>query len=111
MRTPLMAACTAAALMLTGCANGGMFGRDSRPTIDEGGYVLSENDTIYRDANGTYYCKKPDGTTGMIVGGIAGGVLGNVIAPGGSKTLGTVIGAVGGAVAGRAIERGNIRCK
>jgi len=74
-------------------------------------YVLNNNDHIYRDRDGSYYCKRPDGTKGAIIGGLAGGVLGNVIAPDGSKTLGSVIGAVGGAVAGRAVERGEVRCR
>jgi outer membrane lipoprotein SlyB len=72
---------------------------------------LGDNDTIYRDRNGHYYCKRDDGTTGTIVGALAGGVLGNVIAPGGSKTLGTIIGAVGGGVAGRAIDRNDVGCE
>lgn len=103
--------CALSALPLAACAGYG----DDRPRYaDRGyndGYVLRDDDQIYRDANGNYYCKKPDGTTGLIVGGIAGGVLGNVIAPGGSKTLGTILGAAGGALAGRAIDRNNVRCK
>ena len=78
---------------------------------DRDGYHIGDNDQIYRDRNGRYYCKKPDGTTGTIIGGLAGGVLGNVIAPGDSKTLGTILGAAGGAIAGRAIDRGNVRCR
>lgn len=76
---------------------------------------LSSNDRVYRGRDGKYYCRRNDGSTGLIVGGIAGGIAGNVIAPGGSETLGTVLGAIGGAVAGRAIERsGNdndVRCR
>jgi outer membrane lipoprotein SlyB len=76
---------------------------------------LSDGDRISRGRDGKYYCRRSDGTTGLIVGGIAGGVLGNVIAPGDSKTLGTVIGAIGGAVAGNAIDRGSkkddVRCR
>jgi outer membrane lipoprotein SlyB len=72
---------------------------------------LRDNDLIYRDRNGNYYCKRDDGTTGTIVGAIAGGVLGNVIAPGGSKTLGTIVGAVGGGIAGRAIDRNDVACE
>lgn len=75
---------------------------------------LGNNDRIYRGRDGKYYCRRSDGSTGLIVGGIAGGVIGNVIAPGDSKTLGTVLGAVGGAVAGRAIDRSgndNVRCR
>jgi len=75
---------------------------------------LSNDDRVYRGRDGRYYCRRSDGTTGLIVGGIAGGALGNVIAPGDSKTLGTVLGAIGGAVAGRAIDRGgndDVRCR
>lgn len=71
---------------------------------------LSSDDRIYRGQDGRYYCRRSDGTTGLIVGGIAGGVLGNIIAPGDSKTLGTVLGAIGGAVAGAAIDSRDVRC-
>jgi len=73
-------------------------------------YRLSENDRIYRGSDGRYYCRRSDGTTGLIVGGIAGGVLGNIIAPGDSKTLGTVLGAIGGAAVGAAADSG-VRCR
>lgn len=72
---------------------------------------LSYNDRIYRGQDGRYYCRRADGTTGLIIGGLAGGVLGNVIAPGGSKTLGTVIGAVGGGLLGRALDRDRVTCR
>jgi uncharacterized protein YcfJ len=107
MRTPLMIA-VAAALPLAACDT-----YDSRPgyAYSNDGYLLRDDDQIYRDASGNYYCKRPDGTTGLIVGGLAGGVLGNIIAPGGSKTLGTILGAGAGALAGAAIDRNNIRCR
>jgi hypothetical protein len=73
--------------------------------------VLSSNDRVYVGNDGRYYCRRSDGTTGVIVGGIAGGVLGNIIAPGGSKTLGTIIGAGAGALAGGAIDQNNVRCR
>jgi hypothetical protein len=73
-------------------------------------YRLSANDRVYRGQDGRYYCRRSDGTTGLIVGGIAGGVLGNIIAPGGSKTLGTIIGAAGGAALGTAVDQGEVRC-
>lgn len=77
----------------------------------DGDYVLGRNDNVYRDENDNYYCQKPDGTRGALIGGVAGGVLGNIIAPRGSKTLGTIIGAAGGAVAGTAIDKGEVRCR
>ena len=72
---------------------------------------LAYNDRIYRGRDGRYYCRRPDGTTGLIIGALAGGVLGNVLAPGDSKTLGTVIGAVGGGLAGRALDRDRVTCR
>lgn len=72
---------------------------------------LSSNDRVYRGENGQYYCRRSDGTTGLIVGGIVGGLLGNVIAPGGSKTLGTVLGAIGGGAVGSAVDSTDARCR
>ena len=72
---------------------------------------LGRNDRIYRGSDSRYYCRRDDGTTGLIVGGISGGVLGNIIAPGGSKILGTIIGAGAGALIGRAIDDGDIVCR
>jgi hypothetical protein len=72
---------------------------------------LGRNDRIYRGYDNRYYCRRDDGTTGLIVGGVAGGVLGHIIAPGGSKTLGTIIGAGAGALLGRQVDRGDIVCE
>ncbi len=72
---------------------------------------LNANDRVYRGQDNQYYCRRSDGTTGLIVGAIGGGVLGNVIAPGNSETLATILGAVVGGIAGRAIDRNNVRCR
>ena len=72
---------------------------------------LTDGDRVYRGQNGQYYCRRSDGTTGLIVGAVAGGVLGNIIAPGNSDTLGTILGAVAGGAAGRSIDRNNVRCR
>jgi hypothetical protein len=74
-------------------------------------YRMNTNDRVYVGNDGRYYCRRSDGTTGLIVGGIAGGVLGNIIAPGGSNTLGTLLGAAAGAAAGTAIDRNNVTCQ
>jgi hypothetical protein len=71
---------------------------------------LGRGDSIYRGSDNRYYCRRDDGTTGLIVGGIAGGVLGQIIAPGGSKTLGAIIGAGAGALLGRAVDDG-VECR
>jgi hypothetical protein len=76
-------------------------------------YRLGSNDRIYRGRDGRYYCRRSDGTTGLIVGAVAGGILGSIIAPGDSKPLGAVIGAIGGGAAGAAIDSNNpdVRCQ
>jgi hypothetical protein len=72
---------------------------------------LGNNDRVYRGRDGRYYCRRQDGTTGLIIGGIAGGLLGNTIAPGGSKTLGTILGGGAGALLGRSIDRDGVTCR
>jgi uncharacterized protein YcfJ len=72
---------------------------------------LGRNDRIYRGSDDRYYCRRDDGTTGLIIGGVAGGVLGNIIAPGSSKTIGTLIGAGAGALIGRAIDDRDVVCR
>ena len=74
-------------------------------------YALGRNDRIYRGQDNRYYCRRSDGTTGLVVGALAGGALGNVIAGGGSRLLGTLIGAGGGAVLGQSIDRGQVSCR
>ena len=72
---------------------------------------LYRSDSIYRGSDNRYYCRRDDGTTGLVLGGIAGGALGHIIAPGGSKTLGAIVGAGAGALIGRAIDDGEIVCR
>jgi outer membrane lipoprotein SlyB len=72
---------------------------------------LADNDRVYAGQDGRYYCRRNDGTTGLIVGGIAGGALGAALTSGKSEALGVLLGAAGGAAAGNAIERNNVRCR
>ena len=72
---------------------------------------LSRRDRIYAGQDGRYYCRRDDGTTGLIVGGIAGGALGAAIAPGGSGVLGALIGGAAGAAVGQSVDRGQVRCR
>jgi uncharacterized protein YcfJ len=66
---------------------------------------------IYRGQDNRYYCRRSDGTTGLIVGAIGGGVLGNLIGSGDSKLITTIIGGGAGALLGREIDRGNVSCR
>jgi Glycine zipper 2TM domain len=71
---------------------------------------LNNQDRIYRGSNDRYYCRRSDGTTGLIIGAAGGSLLGRAIARNGSKTLGTILGGVGGALIGRSIGRQGVRC-
>lgn len=66
---------------------------------------------IWRGNDGRYYCKKENGTTGLLIGGVVGGLAGRELAGNGDRTLGAIIGAAGGAILGRAIDRSNSRCQ
>lgn len=72
---------------------------------------LGNNDRVYVGQDGRYYCRRNDGTTGLIVGGIAGGALGAAIAPGGSGLLGALLGGAGGALLGKSVDKSNVRCR
>lgn len=71
---------------------------------------LSRDDYIYRGSDNRYYCRRSDGTTGLIVGALAGGTLGNVIAPNGSKTVGSLLGGSLGAILGKELDDG-VECR
>ncbi|GMM94080.1 glycine zipper 2TM domain-containing protein [Qipengyuania sp. MTN3-11] len=88
------------------------YGRDYR---DQRQYNRYQAQPVYRDTrvwrgnDGRYYCRKNDGTTGLLIGGAAGALLGREIA--GDRTLGAILGAAGGALLGREIDRGGSQCR
>ena len=59
----------------------------------------------WRGEDGRMYCKKPNGTTGLIVGGAAGVLAGRAIDRRGERTTGTVLGGALGALLGRHLQR------
>jgi uncharacterized protein YcfJ len=73
--------------------------------------ALTRNDRIYRGNDGRYYCRRSDGTTGLIIGGAVGALLGNAVDGGRSSLLGTLIGGAAGAALGREVQRGQVRCR
>lgn len=76
-----------------------------RPVDDRyaGGYAGQ----TWRGDDGRTYCRRPDGTTGLLIGGAGGALLGRAIDGGRNRALGTILGGAAGALAGRAIERGS----
>jgi hypothetical protein len=59
----------------------------------------------WRGSDGRLYCKRPNGTVGMIVGGAAGVLGGRAIDRRGNRTTGTVLGGALGALLGRHVDR------
>jgi uncharacterized protein YcfJ len=65
----------------------------------------------WRGKDGRLYCRNTDGTTGLVVGGVAGALLGRTVDTNGDRTVGTLGGAALGALAGREVERAGSRRK
>ena len=61
----------------------------------------------WRGRDGRIYCRRPNGTTGLIIGAAGGALVGRAIDGGRNRTLGTIAGAAGGALLGREIQRSN----
>ena len=78
------------------------------PAIAGGGYYKGR---VWRDSNGHYRCKRPNGTTGLIVGAAGGALIGRAIDTKGERATGTLIGAAAGALVGREIDRSRVKCR
>jgi len=75
-------------------------------------YYTSNNGVRYwRGDDGRYYCKRSNGTTGLIVGAAAGALAGRAIDTRGERTTGTILGAAAGALLGKELTSGNVRCR
>lgn len=65
----------------------------------------------WRGDDGRAYCRRGDGTTGLLVGAGVGALLGRTVDTRGDRTVGTLLGAIGGGLLGREIDRGDVRCR
>jgi outer membrane lipoprotein SlyB len=73
-----------------------------------------QGQSSWRGSDGRMYCRKPNGTVGLVVGGAAGALVGREIDKRGDRTTGTVLGAAVGALLGRHVQRNVIssrRCR
>lgn len=91
------------------------YGRyDNRGYNDYGRYgePVYSNTRVWRGNDGRYYCRRSNGTTGLIIGGAAGALIGREVAGyRGDRTLGAILGAGVGALLGREVDRGGSRCR
>ncbi|MCB5424194.1 glycine zipper 2TM domain-containing protein [Altererythrobacter sp. CC-YST694] len=72
---------------------------------------ISHNDRVWRGNDGRYYCKRDNGTTGLIIGAAGGALVGRAIDTRGDRAVGTILGAAVGGLLGREIDRGEARCR
>jgi hypothetical protein len=61
------------------------------------------------DSQGRLRCKRPNGTTGLIVGAAGGALIGRAVDTRGERLTGTIIGAAAGALIGREVQRSRAR--
>jgi len=73
--------------------------------------VITRGDRVWRGSDGRYYCRRGNGTTGLVVGAAVGALLGRQLDGGRDRTLGTVVGAAAGGLLGREIDRGDLKCR
>ena len=86
------------------------YGHGSRYSryYDQRGYY---HGPTWRGQDGRRYCRRSNGTTGLIIGGAGGALLGRAIDTRGERTTGTILGAVAGALLGRELQRSRSRCR
>ena len=75
-------------------------------------YRETQNGVRYwRGNDGRYYCRRGDGTVGLLAGAALGALLGRAIDTRGERATGTILGAAAGAFIGNEIARGPTRCR
>lgn len=83
--------------------------RYGRPYYDNAVYADAR---VWRGNDGRYYCRRSDGTTGLLIGGAVGAVVGREVAGyRGDRTAGSIIGAAAGALLGRSVDRNSTTCR
>lgn len=58
----------------------------------------------WRGRDGRMYCRKSDGTTGLVVGLAGGALLGRAVDTEGDRAMGTILGAAAGGLIGKSVD-------
>jgi len=72
---------------------------------------ITRNSRMWKGEDGKYYCKRDNGTTGLVIGAGVGALAGHELAGRGDKLLGALLGGAAGALIGREIDRGSLQCR
>ena len=72
---------------------------------------ISRRDRMWRGDDGRYYCKRDNGTTGLVIGAGVGALAGHELAGRGDRTLGAILGGAVGALVGREIDPWTRHCE
>jgi uncharacterized protein YcfJ len=72
--------------------------------------VRVDRSQVWQGRDGRYYCRRGNGTTGLVIGAAGGALLGRAIVTRGERTTGTILGAAAGALLGREVQR-SMRCR
>jgi hypothetical protein len=59
----------------------------------------------WQGRDGKTYCRKRDGTVGLVIGGVGGALVGRAVDTRGERATGTIIGAAAGALIGNELAR------
>lgn len=81
------------------------------PVMSTPAFAHGYNGKVWRDSSGRLRCKRPNGTTGLIVGAAGGALVGRAIDTHGERATGTILGAAAGALLGRSVDRSRYRCR
>ncbi len=92
------------------------YSRYDNSRYDRRGYYvqpqrITRSDRMWRGDDGRYYCKRDNGTTGLVIGAGVGALAGHELAGRGDRTLGAILGGAVGALIGREIDRGSLSCR